>query len=264
MSQRPLPDHGTRACYLRGCRRTECSTAHYRYMKRRRLDALAGKPRRTPAVQTRAHAERLRAAGWSQAQIARAADIHHRIISAIIAGQPTVARHTALAILTISIGPPPADLRDTDPTGTIRRVRALVAIGWPLAQLAPQLGLHQSALGRLARGHHPMVRAATAERVAREYRRLARIPGPSTHARSIARRNGWLSPMAWDDIDDPDTQPETDMQSGPLNRNQQGAARREEIVHLVEFGISEGEIAARLGMAPAYVHDLIHSLRKAA
>ncbi|MGW1015629.1 hypothetical protein [Streptomyces niveus] len=255
---------GDRGCYLRGCRQAECSTAHYRYMSLLRLDYERGHRRRVDATQTRVHIERLFAAGWTQAQVARAAGLQHRVVGAVLEGQLTVSRRTAQPILLIRIGPPPADVRDTGATGTVRRVRALVAIGWPIAQLAPRLGIFESALGVIARGERDRVRIATAERVAREYRLLSRTPGSSNRARNDARRRGWHGPLAWDEwtIDDPAAGPDVDGNGAQPSRNELAAYRREEITHLVSFGVPQHEIAARLGMAPQYVHDLIVQLRK--
>lgn len=200
--------HGTRPCYVRGCRRPECCAANYQYMSRIRLEYHRGQQRRIDSTQTRSHIDRLYAAGWSQAQIAREADVAHRVIGAVSRGQKTVAKQTALGVLSILIGPPPAE-RDVDATGTIRRVRALVAIGWPIAQIAPKVGLYPTGLATISRGV-PHVRATTADRVAREYRRLSRTPGPSNRARNDARRKVWAPPAAWDDerLDDPTATPD--------------------------------------------------------
>lgn len=52
-----------------------------------------------------------------------------------------------------------------------------------------------------------MVRPGTVDRIAALFRRLAMLPGPSKVARTVARRNGWVPPLAWDDIDSPDATP---------------------------------------------------------
>jgi DNA-binding CsgD family transcriptional regulator len=200
----------SRSCYQRGCPRPECKQADYQYMSRLRLEHHRGQRRRCDATQTRHHIERLLAAGWTQAQIARAAGLAHRTISGVVAGAVTVSNRTALAILTVPIGPAPNDHRDVDATGTIRRVRALVAIGWPIAHLADRFGMYPTALGNIARGELAQVRATTAETVATTYRELCYLPGPSQRVRNEARKKGWHGPLAWDDIDDPNEQPDTD------------------------------------------------------
>lgn len=200
----------SRACYQRGCSTDACKQANYRYMARLRLDHARGQRRRTDSTQPRVHIERLLAAGWLKTQIARAAGLNHHTIIDVLAGQPTVANRIALAILSIPIGQPPADTRDTDATGTIRRLRALVALGWPIAQLAPRLGMYETACGNIARGELRQVRTATAEAVATLYRDLSRTAGPSNRTRILTAKKGWPPPAAWDDdlIDDPNAHPE--------------------------------------------------------
>lgn len=200
----------SRACYQHGCQQPECKQADYQYMSRLRLEHHRGQRRRCDATQTRNHVERLLATGWTRAQIARAADVAHRTIGVIAAGAPTISNRTALAILNVPVGPAPNDHRDVDATGTVRRLRALVAIGWPIAHLAKRLGMYDTALGNIARGQLEHVRATTAEAVAALYRELCCIPGPNQRVRDGARKKGWHGPIAWDDIDDPNEQPETD------------------------------------------------------
>ncbi|MFP3986937.1 hypothetical protein U9R90_05420 [Streptomyces sp. E11-3] len=252
----------SRACYLRGCRQTECKQADYRYMSRIRLDYHRGQRRRQPATQSRAHIQRLLTLGWTQAQIGRASTIGHRAISAILAGQPTVSNHTARSILNIPIGPPPTDTRDVDATGTVRRLQALIAIGWPIAQLADHLGLNRDALGRISRGELQHVRATTADTIALEYRHLARTPGPSTRARNDARRKGWHGPLAWDDhtIDNPATQPDTADPYQPAAKYQRDPYRRDEIEHLHLCGESVPSIAKQLDANEKYIGDQLAAI----
>lgn len=93
--------------------------------------------------------------------------------------------------------------------GTRRRIQALRALGYSLDNLA-QAGGWQS---YHAAFKYPMVSetitAGTAERVAALYERLSMTlaTGPrADQLRAAAQRNGWLVPLAWDDIDnDPET-----------------------------------------------------------
>jgi hypothetical protein len=232
-------------------------------MSRLRLDHHRGQKRRCNAAQTRHHVERLLAAGWHQAQIARAAGIAHRTVGSVTAGADSISKRTALALLSIPIGPPPGDHRDVDSTGTVRRVRALVAIGWPIAHLATQFGLYPTALGNIARGELQHVRATTADTIALHYQHLARTPGPSQRARNEARSKGWHGPLAWDGaaIDNPAAEPETETGELELKRDELAALRRAEIEHLASYNLGIHEIGARLGMAPGYVRDILRDLR---
>ncbi|MFF1684642.1 hypothetical protein [Streptomyces sp. NPDC058254] len=236
----------SRGCYQRGCRRPECAQANYRYMSRLRLEHSRGQRRRTDTTQSRHHIERLMAADWTQAQIARAAGLVHHIISDIRHGKQTISNATAYAILSVPIGPPPANIRDVDATGTTRRLRALVAIGWPIEQLAPQLGIFPTALGNIARGELANVRATTADSVALLYQHLIRESGPSNRARILARKKGWHGPADWDDIDNPNCRPDTSTASTELGFRERAQLRREEIIHLAWHGDTPEQILARL------------------
>ncbi|MFJ5886810.1 hypothetical protein [Streptomyces californicus] len=256
--------HGERRCYQAGCRRPECLDAHYRWCSRYRLDVHEGRPRRIDATESLRHIQALLDAGWMQSQIARAAGLAHRVLTSVRGGQETVSVSTAQAILSVPIGPPPGDQRDVDATGTIRRIRALVAIGWPVAQLAPRFGLYVTALGAIARGELQNVRATTARRVAHEYRTLSRTPGNSNRARNDARRNNWHGPLAWDDttIEDPSAHPEVEAAKPQvLNRDELAAHRRADVEHLNKFGVCSHEIARRLGITESTVKGIIAELR---
>lgn len=97
-----------------------------------------------------------------------------------------------------------------DSTGTRRRIQALHAIGWTWAALAPELGITRSGVGLLAGNRNPTSYASTAQRVAEVYERLcmvAPVGSGAKRARTNAARQGWLPPLAWDDIDNPDEKP---------------------------------------------------------
>lgn len=89
-----------------------------------------------------------------------------------------------------------------DPTGTLRRLRALSAAGWTWKLLTAELGAGYSAHD-LLRSHR--TRRETAARVAEMYERLEQQPGPSRRAAGHARSKGWAPPECWFgiDMDDP-------------------------------------------------------------
>jgi hypothetical protein len=95
------------------------------------------------------------------------------------------------------------------------------------------------------------------------YREYSHQAGPSEYTRSIARRNGWHGPLAWDGaaIDDPAAEPEVEQADGELTRTDLAAVRRAEIEHLASFNLGIHEIADRLSMAPGYVRDILRDLR---
>jgi hypothetical protein len=104
--------------------------------------------------------------------------------------------------------------------GLVRRVHALQAIGWTQPQIAAAAGLSIKTL------RNPLLRGSTAyrcthEAVAEAFERLCMTLPPETtpqqrrdaaYARTVAARNGWAPPLAWDDIDDPDERPKVGTQ----------------------------------------------------
>lgn len=94
-------------------------------------------------------------------------------------------------------------------TGTARRLRALMALGWPARELAARLGCTAARVSALARPDRPVVFASTAARVTALYDDLSMTVGPSAITRVRGQRAGWPPPLAWDDadLDDPATAP---------------------------------------------------------
>lgn len=109
-----------------------------------------------------------------------------------------------------------SDLVQTDAKGTVRRLQALVAAGWPVLSIAAELGMFPTAVSRLMRLN--VITLRTARRVAAVYDRLWDVD-PATHgatpngirrARNLAAAARWAPAAAWDDdtIDDPSAAPD--------------------------------------------------------
>lgn len=97
-----------------------------------------------------------------------------------------------------------------DATGTRRRMRALVALGWSFREQALNAGIAVDPYRRSAGVGG--VRLATARMVGDVYDRLSMVRPDGRAAgwsRQFAHRCGWFPPLAWDDdrIDDPDALP---------------------------------------------------------
>ena len=103
-----------------------------------------------------------------------------------------------------------------NPTGTHRRLQALMANGWPQLRLGPHIGRHPVYVGALLNQNN--IYGVTAVAVAAAYDRLWNQdprqhgvkPGTYKKVRGVARAHGWAPPAAWDDdtIDDPSAHPE--------------------------------------------------------
>lgn len=81
--------------------------------------------------------------------------------------------------------------------GTVRRIQALMAIGYSHTDLATH-GINSRSLIHQP-GH--WVTRTTHDRVADAYRHLSRRPGPTPRSVREARLRGYPGPLAWDDID---------------------------------------------------------------
>lgn len=99
--------------------------------------------------------------------------------------------------------------------GTARRMQAMVALGHSLSSLARRLNVSPDQTWKWAHAETVVTRR-TAAKVGRLYDKLCMTPPPTTtraerhaaaYARTVAKKNGWLPPLVWQDIDDPDERP---------------------------------------------------------
>lgn len=96
-----------------------------------------------------------------------------------------------------------------DATGTARRLQGLNAQGHRLADLAAELGYTKSRIWKWANMTSRLVHRDTADQVKALTHRLSHRTGPSEMARRRAAERGWVSLAAWNNIDDPNDQPQT-------------------------------------------------------
>lgn len=227
------------------------------------------------AEPARRHVRELMAAGVGYARIAAAAGVATSTINHMLYPrhdrQPTKKLNHDNARRILSVRAEDIVTGLVDATGSARRIRALMAVGWPPMHLAARIGVHPRYVSEIHRSKQ--VFATTAHAVAITYNQLwdknPQHYGVSQQAanrfRNYARANGWAPPAAWDDdqLDDPAGAPDVG-DDGGVNRDELAAYRRKEIAHLASYGIPEHEIAARLDMSAAYVHDLIRDRLSAA
>jgi DNA-binding CsgD family transcriptional regulator len=147
-------------------------------------------------------------------------------------------------------------------TGTERRLRALVAIGYTGESIAAELGVSYQRIGALTRGRR-CVTARLNRRISDLYERQAHIPGPSPLAAKRARSKGWATALAWEDqdIEDPATQP-----LGVLNRGSRTYKIADEIRAMAADGHKPAAIARELGCHQRTVERALqrHQQRSAA
>jgi hypothetical protein len=227
------------------------------------------------AEPARRHVRELMAAGVGYARIAAAAEVCTSTVNHMLYSRPNrpvtqrLAEENARRILAVRAENVITGLVDS--TGASRRIRALMAVGWPPIHLGSRLGVHRRYVTEIQ--YQARIYASTAHAVAVTYNELwdkkPEHHGVSrqvaTRFRNHAKANGWPPPAAWDDeaLDDPAGRPDAG-EDRELGFRELAAYRRQEIAHLASFGTPAHEIAARLGLGGDYVHDLIRDMRKAA
>lgn len=253
------PQHppGTYSCYSRhACRCDDCTSAAARYSKRRRHLTAVGQPTSVDAEPIRRHLASLIDSGMAVAEIERRSGYNRVGVRHIIRGDYTRVSVKTAARLAL-VEPVPIEqhvVGHVDPTGTRRRIQALVACGWTLAEIERHTGVRRRTLSR-ALTHD--IFAATRTAVAVAYEALWDQPTPAETARdrqnrgrslAKARIEGWLPPLAWDDdtIDRPDAK--------PYRGRRDGWPELGEVQWLLDSGESTHQIARRMGCkSPEYL-----------
>lgn len=274
--------HGTRACYIRDeCRCIRCVQANIDYESQRRRLIAEGEWRPfTDAAPVVAHLQALIEAGMQRKQVARQADVPISLINRLLPdqrgadGAPQL--HGQLrpqfAQRLLAVRPPAAPRGATliDATGTHRRLQALVAIGWPTAELSRRLGKRPGYLDALLA--QQKVSRTVVVSVSSLYEQLWDCPPPAgsereraaaARARAHAQKQGWAPPMAWDDelnpIDDPAAAPDSG-EKVRLNRLPPG----DDLLFLIEAGESVELLATRFGVKQQTARQALTKARRVA
>lgn len=155
------------------------------------------------------HLAALIAADLTPQMIAKQGGIVTRRITDIITdrGRFYVSRHVADAIFSVPV--PGDDI--TKALGTIRRLQALVTIGYPLFELAHRLRTDEAELERIVIRQPTIIGIELANSVTDLYAKCHAVAGPNDDARKYGRRMHWASSFAWEDLtalDDPNAKPE--------------------------------------------------------
>lgn len=133
-----------------------------------------------------------------------------------------------------------------DATGTRRRIHALMALGHNSKTIAEACGW-TTGEAVLEVSRRSWVQVKTAKTLAAAFEELGMVVGASAETRRRAQRQGWLPPLAWDNIDDPDEKPSIGRDINPG-----GGLPWRELLAEYEFftgtGMSEQYALERLGV----------------
>jgi hypothetical protein len=207
-------EFGTVSCAKTRCGHSECAQAAYDYNREHGRRRRAGRPTTdlVDAEPVRTHVRRLMAAGVTVPMIISSGVPEGVLRNLLYAHGRRVRDANARTILSI---PVPDGLVESaakvDGAGSRRRVQALAALGHTVVWQADQIGMNRAAM-RVLLHRDTGVSARFARRISDLYDRYWNVIPARTQAASVARtvaaRNGWLPPLAWDDdlIDLPDNE----------------------------------------------------------
>ena len=206
--------HGTDRAYLHHkCRCTPCRQAHNQAARMRRRQQAYGTYQKSKrnTIKTREHIHNLTTAGITLTTIHQLTGISMTTLGRITLGKTTTIQATTeTRILNIQPTPELASPHtQQNPVGTARRLQALQYNGWSQTQIANKLGSQVAHIWKLTHQKTNPTKQ-TADKIRDLYDQLWNTrPAPytkyNTLAANIARREGWLPALAWDDdqIDNP-------------------------------------------------------------
>lgn len=174
------------------------------YRKRWRYERDHGIERTVPDDGVRMHIASLVGAGMSIRSVAAEADTSPSVVSRIHQGKALrVNRLIAGRITSVQAKVArKASAGTSEPfvpkVGAVRRIQALLALGWTHAHQTEAAGV-RTALVMHQQGR--WITLSTHDKIAATYADLSQRQGPSARTRGRALKLGYLTPIAWDDID---------------------------------------------------------------
>jgi len=150
------------------------------------------------------------------ADIEAVSGVQSETISQIRCGVHRRMQHTNAEAL-MSVAPRPQQRPGfMNPTGTVRRLRGLVAEGWPIPYLAERLGTSSTTLQQRLRDEVSVVKSETRAKVIALTKELGKTTPPRRTGKGVwgreryrayAKAKGWAPLASWDDIDNPRERP---------------------------------------------------------
>lgn len=265
--------HGTSNAYRQdGCRCVPCSAAAQKERLAYKVARHTGRNNYQADVdRVREHMVTMRDKyGVFPGTVVKAAGVSSATAWRIMHGKAKISRAVGARILRVNLDTLP-DTARMNSLGARRRLQALCAIGWPVAELGRRIG-YRTPANILNREQADM---STVRAVAALYRELLGVD-PDTAvgksradaARRRAARNGWAPPGAWHDIDHDDTPDlgagDDELEAPPVQTVAAAARarRREDAVDLIAGGLAPDVVRARLQIKGP-ITELYRLLREA-
>lgn len=248
-------EHGTTGRYQAGCRCAACKDASYRYMTVYWADVARNGPRLKDAAPTVEQLNYWHNLGWSYSAMSAACGIKYEHLQHIATGGAAkLQRKTVAAIAGMDLTGVTGGCQ-VPAYGVIRRLKALKALGWTWPQIGEASGLNGKTLRSFVAKGGAYTTADTMQAIRAAYAQLGSTRPDGTYAdkaRTYAARNGYAPPAAWDDIDDPDEEPQGIR--GPERSNVNG----EDLIEAVELGANLSNLTGRFGLGPRTIYAALY------
>lgn len=216
------------------------------HQKRHRLRKLRGETAYVDASPARLHLATLLGAGWSLRSIAGVSGVPATTLSRFNTGkQDKASPDTLRKLLAVHPAQVPARTNSANAEpfvprqGTVRRLQALLYMGWGHKQMREHCGLNTA---NLVHQQGRWVTRSTHDTVAAMYRDLSGRRGPSSKATTYAIARGYAGPADWNDID---LDAEPSIETEELDRR---GYTLSEYRHLRSCGVSHEQACAQLGV----------------
>lgn len=256
--------HGTYACYvLDYCRCGSCSKANADYEANRvRQQAYGRWNGYIDAEPARQHIRSLTEQGMGLKRIVAVSDISQGLLWKLMYGKKRpdgtrtpskrIRPDTAARILAVKLDL--ADGAKVDGDGAVRRIQALIALGWSQSKICRELDITPANFTPIVHGRRLGMTVAHDKAVRALYDRWSmKLPPEDNHrdkiaasrARRYAKTYGWLPPLAWDDdaLDNPD--------ADAFRGEAEAAAKETEIDEAAIYRRMRGDRTVRLSKADA-------------
>jgi hypothetical protein len=261
-------EHGDPRRYRRGCRCATCTTGMTATVRRQRYLRNTGRGTKVSPQRAARHIELLRSHGMSDKEIQAESGLCQNVFYRIVGQRSDIRRDSEARILAVKprqVDTPRSGVHISG-RGTILRLRALAADGWPAGQLGELCGKRKQFIVYLQNSNPgtTMVRRWVADYVAALSAQLAgqqpEDHGVAAHIaeriRKTAAGKGWAGTAYWDpdDYDNPDFTPAV----------QDATPRRQVIAENAHWLMRTNNLdrfatAERLGVHKSYVD---HALRE--